>query len=100
MTACRRGLPSFLHQPIRSFLSRGSVVDTEIEQRNLGEAQAASNLAQGTAQAKVIEEHVAALKANPDYVKLEIARTWDGHLPAWTGSVPISACAFAAAITA
>jgi len=54
-----------------------------------GEAQAASNLAQGSAQAKVIDAQVAALKANPDYVKLQIARTWDGHLPAWTGGGPI-----------
>ena len=54
-----------------------------------GDAQAASLLAQGTAQAKVIEDQVAALKANPDYVKLQIARTWDGHLPAWTGGGPI-----------
>ena len=37
----------------------------------------------------MIEEQVAALKANPDYVKLQIARTWDGQLPAWTGGVPI-----------
>src|SRR5258708_18312830 len=54
-----------------------------------GEAQAASNLPQGSAQAKVIDAQVAALKANPDYVKLQIARTWDGHLPAWTGAGPI-----------
>jgi regulator of protease activity HflC (stomatin/prohibitin superfamily) len=57
--------------------------------RLAGDAAAAAALAKGLAEAKAIEAQVAALRDNPDYVRLQIARQWNGALPTWNGGGPL-----------
>ncbi|MFO1057729.1 MAG: prohibitin family protein [Dongiaceae bacterium] len=57
--------------------------------RLAGDAAAAAALAKGLAEAKAIEAQVAALRDNPDYVRLQIAKQWNGTLPTWTGGGPL-----------